>query len=197
MTAIESNSTSNESRQCIENSMRQQQKNITRVKKYELQRVKSYTAFLKDFIEDLSLIAGTMREYVIKLSKLKTFLIERSTIEKEYGHRLKQLSRKWLYAGLPSSGSGAVSTSKDITASERDSFEERNSRTSFGNMSSTDAATTATASIDRNGFFYLVNSTSLEVGENIESFGTMMSGSLCQGKNYLRCVVTHLCINLY
>ena len=180
--------TLNATRTSIEKSMRQQQKNLTRVKKFELTRVKAYETSFTEFVEDLEVVGKVMRDYMIKLAKMKTFLQERSAIEKEYGLRLKQLSLKWMHAGAPTgtakSGSGGRYSSVDHNTST--------TRTSFGSASSETKNEVSRDSVDisradaeaeasRTGFFYLINSSSLEVGQNLEGFADLMSDSLCRG----------------
>lgn len=180
--------TLNATRASIEKSMRQQQKNLTRVKKFELARVKAYETSFTEFVEDLDVVGKIMRDYMIKLAKMKTFLQERSVIEKEYGQRLKQLSLKWIHAGASTAAgsAGPRASSVDRTTST--------TRSSFGSVSSENNNELSRESMDiarmdaevetsRTGFFYLINSSSLEVGDNLEGFADLVSDSLCRGNH--------------
>lgn len=167
--------TLNSTRACIEGSMRQQQKNLTRVKKYELARVRAYETAFGEFNEDMDRVGKVMRDYMIKLARMKTFLLERSAIEREYSQKLKQLSTKWIDAGdTTSTSTRNRNTSVD---SSRESFMLASDRSPTDIGSTTDIS----AQKPRTGFFYLINSTSLEVGENLEGFSELLSDSLCKG----------------
>ncbi len=134
--------------------MRQQQKNLKQVKKFELIRVKKYEESFQEFNEDMEVIGKTMRDFVERLTKMKSFLYERSQIEKEYSTKLGQLSTKWIGAG---DQNGVEKTEhKDDAGDQND---KRN----------------------RQGFFYLVNAASADVSEHLGTFSQLIGDSLCKG----------------
>lgn len=167
-------------RSSIEMSMRQQQKNLSIVKKFELLRVKAYETAFCEFVEDMDVVGAVMREYMIKLSKMKAFLLERAVVERDYSQKLKQLSMKWLNAGdaAPSAKNSRVS-SVDSGHTGRESTV---STSSDAHTFVDDIVSAESTTQDRRpGFFYLINSSSIEVAENLESFSDLLSDSLCKG----------------
>lgn len=173
--------------------MRQQQKNLKRVKKFELARVKGYNQTFNDFIADMKLIGKTMRDYVEKLSKMKLFLRERSMVEKEYSQKLKLLSLKWI-----NDGQSAAAPGSDASSVEQ---RPRSSITDRGSLSATDAVDVKNSTgglieansdmnpliapeqsqVQANGFFYLVNSASMAMSDDLDSFSSLLSDNLCGG----------------
>lgn len=86
-------------RTLIERAVTLQRENVVKIREFDSERHKVYEVAFQDAIEDAELIGKNTKDYIEKLMKTKAYLIERSTLEREYAAKLKNMSNKWMNAG--------------------------------------------------------------------------------------------------